>query len=356
MKDTKVAIIGQGRSGRDIHGAFLKSENNKFFEVVAVVELDEQRRSRALEEYPGCTVYSSYTELFERDDIDFVINATLSNDHYAITKDLILHGLNVLVEKPMARNRYECDDLIRCANEKGVILAVFQQSFFAPFYIFAKELCESGKLGDVKQINISYNAFARRWDWQTLQCRMAGSIYNTGPHPIGFALGFLGFDDNAEVRFSRIDTAITSGDAEDYAKIIITAPGKPVIDVEMISIDAYPETTIKIMGTKGTFKSSTTEYEMKYIIDGENVTRPVVFDSLKDENGYPIYCSEKLEMHEESGKFDGTAFDIGTRSMYEMIRDRIKNGTPFTVTPEMASKIIGVIEKVHAENPLPVLY
>ena len=38
MKDTRIAIIGQGRSGRDIHGAFFKSESNEFFEVAYVVE------------------------------------------------------------------------------------------------------------------------------------------------------------------------------------------------------------------------------------------------------------------------------------------------------------------------------
>ena len=49
MKRLNVAIIGQGRSGRDIHGHFFKSENNKAFDVVAVVERDARRRNRALE-------------------------------------------------------------------------------------------------------------------------------------------------------------------------------------------------------------------------------------------------------------------------------------------------------------------
>ena len=185
---------------------------------------------------------------------------------------------------------------------------------------------------------------------------MAGSVYNTGPHPIGLALGFLDYDDNIEVKYSRLDTAITSGDAEDYAKIIMTAPGKPVVDIEMVSIDAYPEATLKIFGTKGTYKCSTTDYEMKYIVDGENVTRPVVFESLKDENGLPTYCSEKLVMHEESGTFNGTAFTVAVSNFYAMLRDTLKTGAPLVIKPEIAARIIGVIEKVHADNPLPVRY
>ena len=41
MEKIKIAIIGQGRSGRNIHGKFFKSESNTFCDVVAVVELDE---------------------------------------------------------------------------------------------------------------------------------------------------------------------------------------------------------------------------------------------------------------------------------------------------------------------------
>lgn len=140
MKKLNVAIIGQGRSGRDIHGRHFKSENNVLFSVVAVVETDKERRERALNEYPGCMVYDSYEKLYERDDIDLVVNATRSKDHYGITKDLIENRFNVIVEKPFARNRYECDNLIRIADENNVKLGVFQQSLFATVYVEAKKL------------------------------------------------------------------------------------------------------------------------------------------------------------------------------------------------------------------------
>ena len=142
MKKLNIAIIGQGRSGRNIHGSYFKSETNKNFNVVAVVELDPERRERALKEYPGCTVYSDYRELFVRDDIDVVVNATFSELHYPIGLDLVKHGFNVVQEKPMARNRYECDNLINEAKRAGVMLAVFQQSLFAPIYTNAKNIIE----------------------------------------------------------------------------------------------------------------------------------------------------------------------------------------------------------------------
>jgi len=103
MKKLNVAIIGQGRSGRDIHGKFFKSEANTKYNVVAVVDEIEARRVRAKEEFPDATVHADYTELFGRTDIDVVINSTFSQQHAEISIDLLNHGFNVVCEKPFAK-------------------------------------------------------------------------------------------------------------------------------------------------------------------------------------------------------------------------------------------------------------
>lgn len=356
MKKLNIAIIGQGRSGKDIHGKYYRSEDNLYYQVKYVVDADAHRRAVSEEIYPGCKTFASYEELYARNDIDLVVNASYSEMHYPITKDLLLHGKNVLVEKPFGRTRQECDELIALAKEKGVVLAVFQQTFLAPFYQFAYDTAKSGKLGEIKQISIRYNNLSRRWDWQTLQKKCAGSTYNTGPHPIGMGLGFLDFDPLAQVVYSKLDTALTSGDADDYAKILLAAPGKPLVDIEISAIDAYSGYNIKIQGTKGTLKATPKAYEMTYIQDGENPERPVVETFLQDENGNPIYCSEKLIKHVEGESFAGTAFDIGTAMLYKQLYFKISEGIDMTVTPEMAAAVIGVAETVHTQNPLPKKY
>ncbi len=356
MKKMRVAIIGQGRSGRDIHGAFFRSHFNEHCEVVAVVDEAADRRERAAAEYEGCRVYANYTALFGCKDIDLVVNASFSNQHYCITKDLLQHGFNVLVEKPFAANYYECCDLMKTAEDNHVVLAVFQQSLLAPHHLGVKQTIAEGKLGEIKQISIHYNGLARRWDWQTLQCMLAGSVYNTGPHPIGMALDYLGFDDHAKVVYSRLDTTLTSGDAEDYAKILMTAPGKPLIDIEISAIDAYNDYTVKLQGTKGTYSCTTSAYKMRYIVDGENEPRPVMKETLRKPDGTPSYCVEQLITHEETGKFEGSAFDVAVRDFYNMVYDRIFEGKEMFITPAMIARVVNVIEKVHADNPLPVKF
>ena len=353
MKKLNVAVIGQGRSGKDIHGKYYRSEQNEYYNVKYVVDADEYRRGVAEEIYPGCVTLSDYRELFDKSDVDIVVNASFSEMHFSITEDLLLHGFNVLVEKPLSRTREECDRLISLAKEKGVTLAVFQQSNLAPIYTFAREVIASGKLGEIKQVSVRFNGFARRWDWQTLQKKVAGGLYNTGPHPVGIALGLLDFDPEYKIVYTKLDRCLTSGDSDDYAKVIITAPGKPLADIEVISSDAYCDYNLKLVGTKGTYKSTTLKYKMTYLVDGENPERPVIEHFLEDENRNPAYCSEQLIKHVEEGDFPGDAFSVGTPALYKELYYKLTEGKPMSVTPEMAREVVSVIETAHKENPMP---
>ncbi len=378
MRKLRVAIIGQGRSGRLIHGQFFKSTANTKYEVVAVVEQDAYRREKAHEDFPNCELFESYTELYDRKDleIDFVVNASFSQMHYPISKELLKNGFNVLVEKPMGRTYRECLDLIKTAKDNGVMIAAFQQTFVNPYHMGVKKLVSSGKIGKPLQYDITYSGFSRRWDWQTLQANAAGGIYNTGPHPMGIALDYLDFDENITIPYSKLATGLTSGDSDDYAKVILTAPGKPVIDVEVSSHDAYKTPyVVKVQGTLGTIVATWQEYKMTYVVPGENPEKPVVTGSLKDENGDPIYCSEELIKHEEEGKFeiectfDSTAhvngndqrsdlsmYDQPTKNFYDLFYETLVNGAPLAVTPEQSAKVIWAIETVHNQNPLNVEY
>ncbi len=356
MDKCRVAIIGQGRSGRDIHGAYFRSAANSNYKVVAVVERDEARRQRALEEYPGCRVYSDYTQLFECRDIDLAVNSSFSDEHYPITRELLARGFNVLVEKPMARNFFEASMLINTAKKSGALLAVFQQTFLAPFYLKARQVMTSGVLGDIKEVKLRYSGLARRWDWQTLQERMGGGVYNTGPHPLGLAMDFLDFSPDTRVAYSKLDSVMTEGDANDFAKIILVAPGKPVVDVEINNNDAFSPYNLKMLGSKGCYETTITKYRMKYIAYGENEPRPVIYGSLKNPEGLPMYCSESLAAHEEEGELSGTAFEAATESFYEMLFESLANGAELKIKPEDIARLVNIMERIHADNPLPIEY
>ncbi|MDD4773441.1 MAG: Gfo/Idh/MocA family oxidoreductase [Eubacteriales bacterium] len=356
MKKFNMAIIGQGRSGRDIHGAFFATEAAKErFTLVAVADNIAQRRERATAEY-GCDVYDDYKKLLRRDDIDIVVNASFSHLHYPITKEVLEAGFNVICEKPAASRAAEVDDLIKTAEKSGKMYNVFQQSRLTPYFRQIKKVLAEGKLGRIVEISIAFNGYARRWDWQTLQSFKGGNLLNTGPHPLDQALNLLDMYDGMPDIMCKMDRANTFGDAEDYVKLIMTAPGKPLIDLSISSCDAYPTHTYKIMGTRGGLKGSMTNIEWKYYIADEAPEQKLIREPLSKPNGTPAYCGEKLEFHTENWtSADSGAFDNAVANYYNMIYAYLTEGTPMEITPRQVRQQIAVIEECHRQNPLSQL-
>lgn len=350
MKKLRVAIIGQGRSGRNIHGKYLLTDPDRFT-VAAVVDALPDRRERAWQEY-GCEVYEEYSGLFGRSDIDFVVNASYSYEHAPITLDLLRHGFNVLVEKPAAGSPEELGAMADEAESLGLMLAVFQQSRFAPYFEKVREVVDSGVLGRIVQVGIRFNGFQRRWDWQCCQFRNGGSLRNTGPHPLDQALCLMGFPRSPGV-FCRMDRANTSGDAEDFVKLILTAPGRPLADIEISSCDAYPSCTYHIHGVNGGLSGSMTEIRWRYFKPEEAPARELILESLSDAEGLPVYCSEQLGWTEErwESQEDG-AFTHAVRRLYDTVYGRLVDGAPLTVTPEQVKLQLEVIRECQRQNPV----
>ncbi len=352
MKQIRVAILGQGRSGRDIHGRHIMTDQERF-KIVAAVDPLEDRRERAAKEF-GCDVYEDYTQLLDRDDIDLVINATPSYLHPPITIDLLNHGFNVLCEKPLARKVSEVDAMMEAAEKSGKLLAVYQQSRFAPYYRQVKKVVDSGVLGRIVQVSIAFNGFARRWDWQCIQDFYGGNLLNTGPHPLDQALRFLDYDGMPDV-YCIMDRTNTFGDAEDYVKLIMRAPERPVIDLEISSCCAYPSFTYNVQGTQGGLDGSMTHIKWKYFKPSEAPKRELIPTPLSKEDGTPAYCREELKWYEESWDVPEEQSDLFktiSQGFYDMLYKTLTEDAPLEITLEQVRQQIAVIEECHRQNPL----
>lgn len=357
MQKLRIAIIGQGRSGRDIHGAYLKTpEAKEKFEIVAVVDQQEDRRQRAAKEY-GCAVFEKYEDLYyQSDKIDLVVNSTYSFQHHDISVDLLNHGFNVVCEKPAARSVKELDNMAATAKRMGKFLGIFQQSRFAPYFVKVKEIIDSGVLGELIDVDIQFNGFARRWDWQTLQSYNGGSLRNTGPHPLDQALCILNAYDQMPHVFCKMNRVNTFGDAEDYVKLILTMPDKPLIDLTISCCDAYPSFTYKIHGKNGGLKGNMQHIDWKYFNPDSAPKQELIRHSLSQEDGTPAYCSEKLPWHEDSWDGDPNgAFDVAVGAYYQMVYEHLVHQAPLTITLEQVRQQVAVYEEAHRQNPMPAI-
>ena len=200
MKIIRTAIIGQGRSGRDIHARALQGMPEQY-RLVAVTDPLPDRLRRAREEF-ACEVFQDHRKLYRRKDIDLVVNTTPNHLHVPITREILEAGLHVLCEKPLASTVKEVDLLIETSRKTGKTIAIFQQGRYEPYRQCIQRVLGSGVLGRLVQVNIAWNEFVRRWDWQTLRKFGAGNLINLGSHALDQALQLIGTSDNACAGFS----------------------------------------------------------------------------------------------------------------------------------------------------------
>jgi predicted dehydrogenase len=341
-----VGIIGQGRSGYDIHARHLRTD--KRYRIAAVAELLADRRAQAEQEL-GAAAYADYRDLLKRQDLDLVINTAPSHLHVPISLEALAAGHNVLCEKPLARRAAEVDQLVAASQKAGKLLAIFQQSRFAPYFQQVRKVIHSGVLGRIVMIKVAANGFGRRWDWQTLQEYNGGNLLNTGPHPLDQALQLFG--PGTPKVFCLMDRANTFGDAEDHVKLILTGEGRPTIDLEISSCCAYPLYTYQVYGTRGGLTGTTTEIKWKHFRPERAPKRELTREPLPGRQ----YCGEKLPWVEKTWtvpKSLANTFAHMSRQFYGHFYKTLTEGAPLVITPEHVRQQIAVIEECHRQNPL----
>ena len=348
MKKIRVGIIGQGRSGRNIHAKCLHERLGDRFEVGAVCDPIAERCEESHKE-TGCAVHTDHRTLLEDASLDLVVNASMSDQHVRVSLDVIAAGRNLLAEKPLAPTAADVDRIVEDAENAGVLFAVFQQSRFAPTFLKLKEVLDSGILGRTVMIKIAFNGFARRWDWQTLQSRVGGNLYNTGPHPLDQALQLFGDEDPSV--FCLMDRVNTFGDAEDHVKVVLSGDARPTVDLEISSCDAHAPYVYQVYASCGGLIGDHSRLEWRYFRPEEAPPQELVREPLPGR----AYCSEELTWHTDSWQStpEELSFDYRVEAFYAALYETMVNGAPLVVTVPQVRRQIAVIDECHTQNPLP---
>ncbi len=347
----RVAVLGQGRSGLDIHCRYFRTAPHKY-QIAAVADLLEDRRQCAQSEM-SCDAYADYRDLLVREDIELVVNALPSHLHPQATIDSLNAGHHTICEKPLAWSVAELDTMIAAARAAARQLLPFQQSRNAPQFQKMLQVIESGVLGRIVQISISFSGFARRWDWQTVQEYRGGNLLNTGPHPMDQAMRLLDFNMPDQI-LCAMDRANTFGDAEDYVKILLRTKDKPVIDVEISSCTTFPPAMYTVHGERGGLSGGPAGLAWRYYDPQTAPEQSLVRSPLPG----PSYCREELKMIERSwtpNKAEQNAFAYMSNAFYNGVFAGLRGGAEPEITPQQVRVQIAVIEECHRQNHLSQL-
>ncbi len=148
-----IAVIGASSMGLSHMKGVMNNENAN---LIAVCDTDENALAEAKEKYDIPVAVTDYRQLVNSNDIDAVIIVTPDQLHLEMTAAFLRTGKHVLCEKPMALNTQECEEMMRVQQETGNMLMIGQVCRCTPAFILAKEIVESGRIGELFFVESEY--------------------------------------------------------------------------------------------------------------------------------------------------------------------------------------------------------
>ena len=257
----KYALIGCGR----ISINHIKAAINNKLEVTAICDIVPEHMEILLEKNElngdsSIKQYTNYKDMIQENNIDLISIATESGSHAEIALFCIEHGIHVIIEKPMAMNLREADEIIRISEEKNVKVCVCHQNRFNIAIQELKIALDNNRFGRLSHgsIHIRWNRNRNYYDqapWRGTWEQDGGALMNQCIHGIDLLRWTLGpeIDEVYGVTRQQFHDYL---EAEDLGIAVIKFKNGVLGTVEGTT-NVYPqnlEETLYIFGETGTVK------------------------------------------------------------------------------------------------------
>jgi predicted dehydrogenase len=125
------------------------------FELTAVCTTRQESAEESRAKFRARLGFDDWHKMLDHPDIDAVAVVLRVPSHYEPTMAALNAGKHVYTEWPLGRNTAEAQEMAELAQAKGVRNMVGLQARAAPALLYAKELVESGYVGEVLSCHVS---------------------------------------------------------------------------------------------------------------------------------------------------------------------------------------------------------
>ena len=192
MDKMRVGIIGCGGIFRALHAPYYQ-EPTRRADIVAIADINESSAKEQANRFEA-DAYTDYRELLERKDIDAVDVCVHPRPHLEITRTAAEAGKHILMEKPMCCNVAEGDEMVKAADDAGVLLMVAYMMRFDPGYMKLKSLLEDGTLGTLQMAYSNQVGYfsPERHPWLFVKEESGGMLVEQAIHHLDLWLWLYG--------------------------------------------------------------------------------------------------------------------------------------------------------------------
>ena len=201
MDKVKLGIVGYGNMG------FSHTENFKKglipnMELVAICDIDPERREVAKKDCPDIPVFETAEEMYESGLCDAVLVAVWHYDHPQLIIKALEYGLHAITEKPAGVYTKQVKEMNAAAEKSDKLFGIMYNQRTNPVYQKLREMIQGGQLGHIKRITwiitdwyrcqAYHNSSAWRSTWKD---EGGGTLINQNPHQLDLWQWLFGIPD-----------------------------------------------------------------------------------------------------------------------------------------------------------------
>jgi predicted dehydrogenase len=295
--------------------------------------------------------------------IDIIDVCTPNIYHYETVKKAVLAGKHIYCEKPLAVSYAQAKELSELCKEKGVKLQVVFNNRFMPAVLKAKELMDSGRLGNTVSFRFAYRHASctdpeKNAGWkQNSDICGGGVLFDLGSHAIDLCRFLCGELDSISGR-SQIyyktrkgmngEEWQTNADEAFYMTAALVGGGVGTIEANKLALGTNDELSFEIFGEKGALSYSLMQpnYLRFYDLarDGTYIGGDRGFTDIETVGRYPA----------PGGKFPSFKAPVGWLmghvESYRRFIDSVRSSAPCEPSVEDGARVQLIMETAYRSD------
>ena len=304
MRDINVGLIGCGRIASLVYLNLLKKLPG--LRLAAIAESDTAKREQAGRFAPKAALYPDYKDLLLDPHIDAVIICLPNHIHSEAAIASFENGKHVYLEKPIAINGTQGDEVIRAWKECNLVGMTGFNLRFNPLYASLKRHIEAGVIGDVICARTVFTSSGSAFpDWKKSRSTGGGALLDLGSHHVDLMRHILGNE------VIQISARVRSHTTEDDNAIIEYKTSDGIEVQSYFSLHSLDEDKIEVYGARG-----------KLLADRHNSLNVQLITPASPRQGMPARIKNSIRSLLSSPNIKDKLFAPGREPSFEIALTR----------------------------------
>jgi UDP-N-acetyl-2-amino-2-deoxyglucuronate dehydrogenase len=343
----KFAVIGQGHIGKR-HAEMIR--RNPRCELIAVCDILSKENlgiNNITEKF-----YGSFDELLKTHPEIEVVNVCTPNGlHAEHSLKALEHNKNVVIEKPMALTKADCEKIIYSALDHHKTVFCVMQNRYSPPSVWLKEVVEKKIIGDIYmvQLNCYWNRDDRYYlpngeagkpgHWKGTRDLDGGTLFTQFSHWIDIMYWIFGDITNIQAKFADFNHKKTTAfEDSGFVSFDFVNGGMGCINYSTAVWDKNLESSLTIVGSQGSIKVGGQYMDQIEVCNIKDYSMPELGET-NPANDYGAYKGSANNHH----------------NVIENVVDTLLGRNKISTNALEGLKVVDIIERIYALRPAAVI-